>query len=260
MSWVLLLFRHEADRDRIGAHYQLMLLVHKWLELDVAAREDAGRHHHGMLIMRSRWCLCQYIAWRSAKRRSSRHDHVLMLMLLLLPRMMSRQGDLCVFRTKQAGRRRRHWLLILRKRRICHRHVRNCRDESTRNRNEGGAGITTPVSSLMRLLILRQHHGGIRHHLEVGLLVKVLYRDETSLRVAKAVSCSLAAEGSMISLAHTIMNGHDIKMRKVISVETFLFVNMHNHTYHPNPLRCRICNRQTVIRRSSVNLGLLRIE
>ena len=86
---MLLLFRHEADRDRIGAHYQLMLLVHKWLELDVAAREDAGRHHHGMLIMRSRWCLCQYIAWRSAKRMSSRHDHVLMLMLLLLPRMMS---------------------------------------------------------------------------------------------------------------------------------------------------------------------------
>ncbi len=29
MSWLLLLFRYEADRDRInGAHYQLMLLVH----------------------------------------------------------------------------------------------------------------------------------------------------------------------------------------------------------------------------------------
>lgn len=91
MSWLLMLFRHEADRDRInGAHYQLMLLVHKWLELDVAARED-GRHHHGILIMRSRWCLCQNIAWRSAKRRSSRYDHVLMqmLLLLLLPRVMS---------------------------------------------------------------------------------------------------------------------------------------------------------------------------
>ncbi len=211
-----------------------------------------------MLMMRSRWCLCQNIAWRNAKRRSSRHDQV--LMLLVLPRMMRRQGAVCVLRTKKAGRRRRQWLLILRKRRICHRHVRHCRDDaSTRNRNEGGAAVTTIIISRMRLLILRQYHGGIRHHLEVGLLVKMLYRDETSLRVAKAVSCSPAAEGGIISLAHTIMNGHDIKMRIVISVETFLFVNIHNHTYHPN-LRYRFCNRPTVIRRRSVNLAPLRIE
>ena len=123
-------------------------------------------------------------------------------MLLLPPRMTSCHGDFRVLRTKKAGRRRRRWLLILRKRRICHRHVRHCRDDAS-----------TRIISLMRLSILRQYHGGIRHHLEVGLLVEVLYRDETSLGVAKAVSCSLAAEGSIISLAHTIMNGHKIKMR-----------------------------------------------
>ncbi len=223
IRWLLLLFRYEAERDRInGGHYQLLLLVHKWLELDIALREHSGRHHHGMVIMRSRWCLCQSIAWWNTKRRSGRHDQVLML---LLPRIMSCRGVFCVLRMKMAGRRRHRRLLILRKRRICHRLVRHSPyDASTRNRNEGGTAIITIIISLMRLLILRQYHGGSRHLLEVGWLVEVLYRDETSPRVATAVSCSLAAEGSIITLAHTIMNGHNIKMRIVISIETISFV------------------------------------
>ena len=45
---LLVLFPNGSNR----AQYKLIL--HQWLELDVAVMEDAGRHHHMMLMMRRR--------------------------------------------------------------------------------------------------------------------------------------------------------------------------------------------------------------